>query len=317
MQNTLKKHKHEAEQLITVELAKEDFDAWIAAQSVADFGRRIHAIESYLNGTTQLGYKQDAIAKIRETLDILNRSDDSILLKTDPDILIRLAPATLKRAGPDVLQRLEALPLERLETLDPEVIIRFPPSLAAQLPLYVRGRLERQPSWANDTGVDQWSPWARVSTGPLSLTMRPVLMQRADGKERWLWVSETEITQAQWRSVLPKRRDNKFEFVGDTYPAHSISWDQTQQFLGELATIENAPALRLPTQSEMTFLLSTNDRTQGGWKRNAITDLATPSAKSISDISANVSNSQNTLQKVLACLRYCRFIWKCGGMGQQ
>ena len=47
----------------------------------------------------------------------------------------------------------------------------------------------------------------------------------------------------------------------------------------------------------MNFLLSTNDRIEGGWQRNAPTDVAIPSADSIGDISVNVTNSQNTLQK--------------------
>ena len=64
----------------------------------------------------------------------------------------------------------------------------------------------------------------------MNLRLRPVIMQQADGSERWLWITETEITQQQWQAVMRRGRDRPSEFTASNNPVDSVSWELAQKF---------------------------------------------------------------------------------------
>ena len=64
------------------------------------------------------------------------------------------------------------------------------------------------------------------------------------------WIGKTEVTQAQWRAVMGT---NPSLFQGDDKPVESVSWDDSQAFLGRLNEAERSLSYRLPTEAEWEY----------------------------------------------------------------
>ncbi len=61
---------------------------------------------------------------------------------------------------------------------------------------------------------------------------------------RGFWLAKTEVTEAQWRSVMG--RDAPSRPRGDDYPAGGLGWEDCQAFCGRAG-------LRLPTESQWEY----------------------------------------------------------------
>ena len=66
-----------------------------------------------------------------------------------------------------------------------------------------------------------------------------------------LWFGKTEVTQAQWESVMGH---NPSKYKNPNNPVEKVSWDDCQTFLGELNALptvkESGLTFRLPTEEE-------------------------------------------------------------------
>jgi formylglycine-generating enzyme required for sulfatase activity len=62
-------------------------------------------------------------------------------------------------------------------------------------------------------------------------------------------VAETEVTQRQWRAVMPLDRSPR---RGDDLPVTSITWEEAKEFAGRLSDREKA-TYRLPTEAEWEY----------------------------------------------------------------
>ncbi|MDR3182604.1 MAG: formylglycine-generating enzyme family protein [Planctomycetaceae bacterium] len=67
------------------------------------------------------------------------------------------------------------------------------------------------------------------------------------------WMGETEVTQAQWESVMG---GNPSHFKGEKLPVEKVSWDACQEFVKKLNALGAAPKgykFSLPTESQWEY----------------------------------------------------------------
>ena len=61
-----------------------------------------------------------------------------------------------------------------------------------------------------------------------------------------------EVTQAEWAQVMGKN-PSTFEFRGDERPVVNVSWDDVEEFLGRLVTLDPIHLYRLPSEAEWEY----------------------------------------------------------------
>jgi formylglycine-generating enzyme required for sulfatase activity len=65
------------------------------------------------------------------------------------------------------------------------------------------------------------------------------------------YIGETEVTQAQWRSVMGS---NPSRFSGcDACPVEEVSWNDVQEFISRLNNLSGGARYRLPTEAEWEY----------------------------------------------------------------
>jgi formylglycine-generating enzyme required for sulfatase activity len=65
------------------------------------------------------------------------------------------------------------------------------------------------------------------------------------------YIGETEVTQAQWRSVMGS---NPSRFSGcDACPVEQVSWNDVQEFISRLNNLSGGARYRLPTEAEWEY----------------------------------------------------------------
>jgi len=95
-------------------------------------------------------------------------------------------------------------------------------------------------------------------------------------------IGVTEITQAQWQTVMGI---NRSQFKGDSLPVEKISWKDAVKFCQKLSEKEGR-TYRLPTEAEWEYACRA-----GGTKRFA-------GSENIEDIAWYANNSRNTTHPV-------------------
>ncbi|NOY79508.1 MAG: formylglycine-generating enzyme family protein [Kiritimatiellaeota bacterium] len=77
-----------------------------------------------------------------------------------------------------------------------------------------------------------------------------------------LYVSATEVTREQWRTVLPERKDPSW-FQGESRPVEEVTWYDCVRFTRALCRREGLPegAYRLPTEAEWEYACRAGTRT--------------------------------------------------------
>ncbi|MCX5851759.1 MAG: formylglycine-generating enzyme family protein [Deltaproteobacteria bacterium] len=70
--------------------------------------------------------------------------------------------------------------------------------------------------------------------------------------ERPFYMQTTEVTQDQWNEVMGTK-PSFFRKCGGTCPVEQVSWNEVQQFIEKLNTMENTKKYRLPTEAEWEY----------------------------------------------------------------
>jgi formylglycine-generating enzyme required for sulfatase activity len=69
---------------------------------------------------------------------------------------------------------------------------------------------------------------------------------------RPFYMQTTEVTQAQWEAVMGDN-PSYFEECGDDCPVERVSWDDCQEFIRRLNSMEGTDTYRLPTEAEWEY----------------------------------------------------------------
>lgn len=64
------------------------------------------------------------------------------------------------------------------------------------------------------------------------------------------YIGKYEVTQKQWVAVMGSNPSN---WTGDNLPVEKVSWNEVQEFITKLNTLENTDKYRLPTEAEWEF----------------------------------------------------------------
>jgi formylglycine-generating enzyme required for sulfatase activity len=68
--------------------------------------------------------------------------------------------------------------------------------------------------------------------------------------ERGFYLGRFEVTQAQWRRLIG---NDPGRFKGEQYPVENVSWDEAQEFIRRLNSLEETNKYRLPTEAEWEY----------------------------------------------------------------
>ena len=88
------------------------------------------------------------------------------------------------------------------------------------------------------------------------------------------WLGETEVTQAQWESVMG---NNSSRFKGASRPVEQVSWEDCQEFIAKVnreARRQLGGEVRLPTEAEWEYACRAGSRTAYSWGNSLNGDKA-------------------------------------------
>jgi formylglycine-generating enzyme required for sulfatase activity len=66
------------------------------------------------------------------------------------------------------------------------------------------------------------------------------------------YMQTTEVTQGQWRKVMGSN-PSSFKYCGDDCPVEQVSWNDVQEFIRKLNSMEGTEKYRLPTEAEWEY----------------------------------------------------------------
>ena len=147
-------------------------------------------------------------------------------------------------------------------------------------------------TWASDAGIDGYGLWVELKIKDVPFRLRWIaagtftMGSPQDEPERGgdetqhrvilsqgYWLAETACTQALWQAVTG---ENPSHFKESPHnPVEQISWDQCQQFIGQLnQQLDGWLKLRLPTEAEWEYACRAGTDTAFSWGNELTTDQA-------------------------------------------
>ncbi len=79
----------------------------------------------------------------------------------------------------------------------------------------------------------------------------------------------TEVTQAQWETVMKVSSPSYFHNCGPDCPVEQVSWNDIQEFIWKLNQMERARAYALPTEAEWEYACRAGTETRFHWGDDA------------------------------------------------
>lgn len=83
---------------------------------------------------------------------------------------------------------------------------------------------------------------------------------------RGFYIQKTEVTQGQWKAVMSDN-PSVFNSCGDACPVENVSWNDVQEFIKRLNTMEGGTKYRLPTEAEWEYVCKL------GGEKGPLTDM--------------------------------------------
>ena len=76
------------------------------------------------------------------------------------------------------------------------------------------------------------------------------------------WIADTTVTQGLWETVMD---ENPSDFKGESRPVETVSWDDTQMFIGALNRMKPELKLCLPTEAQWEYACRAGSTTPFCW----------------------------------------------------
>jgi formylglycine-generating enzyme required for sulfatase activity len=89
-------------------------------------------------------------------------------------------------------------------------------------------------------------PAGTFTMGEYSVDTHKVKISKA------FYMQTTEVTQGQWETVMGNN-PSRFKDCGDDCPVEQVSWNDVQDFIRKLNSMESANKYRLPTEAEWEY----------------------------------------------------------------
>ena len=99
---------------------------------------------------------------------------------------------------------------------------------------------------------------------------------------RPFYIQTTEVTQGQWKKVMGSNPSN-FSGCGDDCPVEQVSWDDVQDFIRKLNSMEGTDKYRLPTEAQWEYAARSGGKAEeyaGTSSESSLGDYAWYSANS-------------------------------------
>ena len=84
------------------------------------------------------------------------------------------------------------------------------------------------------------------------------------------WIADTAVTQGLWEAVMD---DNPSTFKGENRPVETVSWDDTQIFIGALNRMKPELKLCLPTEAQWEYACRAGSTTPFCWGEQINSEL--------------------------------------------
>nr|CAA6828521.1 MAG: Formylglycine-generating enzyme, required for sulfatase activity, contains SUMF1/FGE domain [uncultured Thiotrichaceae bacterium] len=84
------------------------------------------------------------------------------------------------------------------------------------------------------------------------------------------WIADTTVTQALWEAVMG---ENPSRFEGENRPVDSISWDDSQDFIGKMNGMKPELKLCLPSEAQWEYACRAGSITPFCWGEQINSDL--------------------------------------------
>jgi formylglycine-generating enzyme required for sulfatase activity len=146
-----------------------------------------------------------------------------------------------------------------------------------------------QPQWAEQIGEDHYGLYADLVFKGVTQRFRwiqpgsfmmgspkgePERMDREGPRHEVVlsesfWLADTACTQALWQAVIGK---NPSHFKGDERPVEQVSWEDVQQFIGQLNKATPGLELSLPTEAQWEYACRAGTTTPFFFGNNITTD---------------------------------------------
>ena len=99
---------------------------------------------------------------------------------------------------------------------------------------------------------------------------------------RPFYIQTTEVTQGQWKKVMGSNPSN-FSGCGDDCPVEKVSWNDVQDFISKLNSMERTDKYRLPTEAQWEYAARSGGKAEeyaGTSSESSLGDYAWYSANS-------------------------------------
>ena len=109
------------------------------------------------------------------------------------------------------------------------------------------------------------------------------------------FISETEVTQAQWKKLMGNNPSG-FKHLGPDRPVEQVSWNDCMVFIDKLNNLEGTDKYRLPTEAEWEYACRAGSKS--AFSGGEITEASCKVITALADMAWYCANANSTTHPV-------------------